>query len=282
MTATDIPSSAASDDRDVIVDAMMTLLADRPFEDVTLRTIAAEAGISLAELNGHFASWGEILEAFARRIDNEVLQNGFSDMVGESPRDRLFDVLMARLDALAPHRPALKTLSRAVSRDPALAVGLNALGARSQGWMLAAAGLSAPGWRGRIAVQALTVGFARVLRVFIDETDPGMPRTMARLDKELRDLEAGHDRLKRFFGGALRRDVADEPPTGGAAFASASPIAEAPAYTPPPPPEPTPPAPVPEADNDAAFTGEPEVGLETDEASDNKTGPDRPTPTEPT
>ncbi|MEO1103365.1 MAG: TetR family transcriptional regulator [Pseudomonadota bacterium] len=195
-----------SDTADKIIDATMALLADRPFEEVTLRAIATEAGISLGELNQHFSTRGHILSAFSRRIDQAVLANEFSDMVGESGRDRLFDVLMSRLDALSPHKAALKSLMQAARRDPAVALGLNTIGLRGQSWMLAAAGLSAPGWRGRIATQSLAVAFAKVLRTFVDEDDPGMPRTMARLDKELRELESRHKRLARVFGGAVRPD----------------------------------------------------------------------------
>ena len=272
MTDTATRERTAAQSRDAIVDATMALLADRPFEDVTLRTIAAEAGVSLAVLNTHFSGRGAIIDAFARRIDHAVLETGFDDMVGETPRDRLFDVLMARLDALTPYRAAIKGLMRAVRRDPALGFALNAIATRSMGWMLAAAGLSAPGWRGRIAVQALTVGFAQVLRVFVDEADPGMPQTMARLDKELRDLEAGHHRLQRLFGGALRRDGADgeAEDTGDAVapFAAEAPDGAAgPAET----------------EETAGFTGEPANGVDTPVTPDTKDDDtDHRTPTEPT
>jgi len=223
--------TAGSGTADAIIDATLRLLADRPLEEVTLRAIAAEAGVSLAVLYAHFATRGHIIAGFSRRIDRTVLAGTFSDMAGESPRDRLFDVLMTRLDALTPHRAAVRALMRAARRDPALAAGLGAIAMRSSAWMLAAAGLTVTGWRGRLALQGLTVAFARVLRTFVDETDPGLPRTMAALDRELRELERRHNRFARIFGGAIRED---RPDARGASE---------PPGTPPPPPGAPPPPP---------------------------------------
>lgn len=222
-----------TDTRDTIIDATMALIAERPLADVTPGAIAAEAGVSLADLQRHFTSRMAILAAFSARVDQSVLAGDHSDMVDESPRDRLFDILMARLDALSPYRAALAALMRAVRRDPELALALNGIAMRSQAWMLAAAGVSPRGLRGKLAVQSLVVGFAQVLRVFLSEDDPGLPRTMAALDKELRTLEARHNRLARIFGSALGPEAAP-----AAAPAAAPPQPAAPA---PPDPEPVPP-----------------------------------------
>ena len=43
-----------------------------------------------------------ILAAQMKDIDRAVLEGGDADMAKEPPRDRLFDVLMRRLEALAP------------------------------------------------------------------------------------------------------------------------------------------------------------------------------------
>ena len=45
-----------------------------------------------------------------------------SDMAEEPPRERLFDVLMRRLEALAPHRDAVRSLLRSARRNPPLAL----------------------------------------------------------------------------------------------------------------------------------------------------------------
>lgn len=227
-----------SDTRDNIIDATMALIAERPLREVTLGAIASAAGVSLGELHRHFTTRWAILSAFAERIDAAVLEGDYSDMADESPRDRLFDVLMARLDALRPYRASLEALLGEMRRDPELALALNAAAMRSQQWMLAAAGVSPRGWRGRLAVQSLVVAFFRVLGVFLAEEDAGMPRTMAALDRELKRLESGHDRLARFFGSALRPDPAAAEPEAPAMPATATAAAGSGPKPEPPRPDP--------------------------------------------
>ena len=228
---------------DQIIDAMLRLLETKRFDRISIQDIADEAGVSLSVLNATFASRGAILDGFVRRIDQEVLAASFEDMADQPPRERLFDVLMSRLDALGPHRAALKSLIRSAARDPALGLSLNAMAVRSQVWMLAAAGIDASGLRGSVAAQTLTAAFMRVLRVFVDEDDPGMPRTMAALDQELRRTESRHNRLARWLGPAIRTRKPTESATSDAAPEPAAvrrPVAEAEPQPHPHPHEPHP------------------------------------------
>ncbi|MEM7693420.1 MAG: TetR/AcrR family transcriptional regulator [Pseudomonadota bacterium] len=216
-------------DANRIIDAMLTLLSDRPYDTVTVHAIAREADVSLATLRAHFASRIAIIAAFAKRVDAQVLAADMSDMADEAPRDRLFDVLMARLDALRPHRDAIAALLRAGRKDPALGMTLATIEGRSQAWMLAAARLSVSGWRGRLAVHGLVASYAKVLRVFVDEDEPGMPKTMAALDKILRELETRHGRFARLFGDAVLED--HDAPSSGPAQRATAPEAEQPAVS---------------------------------------------------
>ena len=172
-------------ERDRIVAAFLALLAEKPFEDIGLADIAGRASVSLAQLRGEFPSTLAILAAHMKATDRAVLAEDFSDMVEEPARERLFDVLMRRVEILAPHREALRSLLRAARRNPPLALALNALAVRSQQWMLTAAGINASGPRGMIRAQSLAVLFSSVLRTFIDDEDSGLARTMAALDRAL-------------------------------------------------------------------------------------------------
>ena len=53
-------------------------------------------------------------------------------MAEEPARERLFDVLMRRLEALAPYKEAVRSLLRSARRNPGLALALNAMAVRSQ------------------------------------------------------------------------------------------------------------------------------------------------------
>jgi AcrR family transcriptional regulator len=180
-SATARPSGS---DRDGIIATFMRLLADKPFEKIGLSEVAAEAGVSLGALRGEFSSTLAILAAHTKAIDRQVLDGGEGDMTEEPPRERLFVVLMRRIEALAPHKEALRSLLRSAMRDPGLALALNAMAVRSQQWMLAAADISSSGPRGLVRAQGLALLFARALRTFVDDDDEGHARTMAVLDRE--------------------------------------------------------------------------------------------------
>jgi hypothetical protein len=106
-------------------------------------------------------------------------------MADEPARDRLFDVLMRRLDAMTPHKTALRSLMRSAARHPGLALALNGLAVRSQQWMLTAAGISAAGPKGMLRAQGLALMFAGVVRTFLEDEDDDNARTMAALDQAL-------------------------------------------------------------------------------------------------
>jgi AcrR family transcriptional regulator len=174
----------ANTPREKIVAALMDFLAERRFEEIDLAEIAEAAGVSLAELRDEFDSKLSILSAFLKQIDRTVLGGSTEAMAEESPRDRLFDVLMRRIDALTPYREAIESLMRSARRHPALALALNGLSVRSQRWMLTAAGITLSGPLGMVRAQGLALLFADVMRTFVDD-DEDNSRTMAALDRAL-------------------------------------------------------------------------------------------------
>jgi AcrR family transcriptional regulator len=182
------PPAAPSTDkpeRERIIAAFMALLADKSIEQIGFAEIAKNAGVSLSELRGQFGSTLAILAAQVKETDRAVLAGVDADMAEEPPRERLFDVLMRRLEVLAPHRAAVRSLTRSAARNPGLAFALNGLAVRSQQWMLTAADIDAAGPRGMLRAQGLAVLFASVLRTWVDDDDPGLARTMAALDRAL-------------------------------------------------------------------------------------------------
>jgi len=171
--------------RERIVAAFMGLLTEKSIERIDLAEIAKRAEVPLADLRGEFNSMLAILAAHMKEIDRAVLRGGDGDMAQEPARERLFDVLMRRLEAHAPHREAVRSLLRSATRNPPLAVALNTLAVQSQQWMLAAADISASGPKGMLRAQGLALLYASVLRTWLNDTDPGLARTMAALDSAL-------------------------------------------------------------------------------------------------
>jgi AcrR family transcriptional regulator len=170
--------------RQRIIDALMALLAEQPIERIGLNELAERGGVTLADLRGEFGSTLAVLAAHSKELDRKVLAEVDPDMEEESPRERLFDVLMRRLELLGPHREAVRSLLRSARRDPPLALALNTMAVRSQQWMLTAAGIGAAGPKGMVRSQGLALLFANVLRSWVDDDDDNT-HTLAALDREL-------------------------------------------------------------------------------------------------
>jgi len=162
-----------------IVDAALVLAAREGWRSVSLAAVAAEADISVLQLYAIYRSKAAILDAFHRRLDAAALADAAA-AADERPRDRLFDVVMRRFDALQPHKPAVAAIARDAASDPLL---------NSMGWMLEVAGISASGFIGRARAKLLLGIYLSVLRVWLADDSADMTRTMAALDSRLRLAE---------------------------------------------------------------------------------------------
>lgn len=182
--STTTASVPAGTPRERIIEGFMNLLAEQPIERIGLAEIAERAGVSLADLRGEFSTPLAILAAHVKELDRKVLTEVDPDMEEESPRERLFDVLMRRIELLGAHKEAVRSLLRSARRDPSLALALNAMAMRSQQWMLTAAGIGASGLKGMVRSQGLALLFANVLRTWVDDENDNT-RTLAALDREL-------------------------------------------------------------------------------------------------
>jgi AcrR family transcriptional regulator len=190
--------TASADLRGKIVDALMDLAAERRFEDISVRDICKTASVTLADFRDAFPSKGAVLAGFSRRIDRAVLAQHGEELADESPRERLFDVLMRRLEAMAPYRQGVREAAAWLRREPAAALAMNQVVMSSMRFMLEAAGIEAEGATGLVKLQGLALAWARVLHVWLNDDEPELSKTMAELDRVLTRGEraaAGVDRL---------------------------------------------------------------------------------------
>lgn len=174
--------------RDRILDAALKLAARRGWRRTGLADIAAEAGIGLDRLRAKFASKPAIVNGLIRRTDERALKLGVAE--GSSARDRLFDVLMRRFDALAPDRAGIAAILRDLCRDPATALCHAPRLMVSMAWMLEAAGLESSGPFGLLRAKGLAAVYLWALRAWLDDDSRDLAKTMAALDRGLRQAEA--------------------------------------------------------------------------------------------
>jgi len=173
-----------------VLDAFLALIAEKGFAEVTLRDVAAAADLGLADLYGLYPDKVALAAAFMARIDAAVLAGTPRQTdPEETARDRLFDVMMRRYDALRPHRDALRTLRRAGTRDPLLALALGPALRRSMNAMLEAASLSSEGLPGALRQNGLLAIHYAVSRVFDRDETVDLSKTMAALDSRLKMAE---------------------------------------------------------------------------------------------
>jgi hypothetical protein len=76
-------------------------------------------------------------------------------------------------------------LVKAIKRDPAFALALNGPASNSMRFMLEAAGIGTSGPLGALRVQGAVLVFGRVVEVWLEDDEPDLAKTMARLDREL-------------------------------------------------------------------------------------------------
>jgi len=191
---------------DAIVDAALALAAEQPWDAVRLADIAARAGVSLSALRAAFDGKAAIVAAFMRRIDEAVLDALDPELADEPERERLFDVLMSRFDALMAYKEAVRSIAKSYGRRPGDLIAMNPVAVRSMVWMLEAAGIDTSGRLGMVGAQGLAVVFGRTLRVWLKDDDPGMARTMVELDRRLTEGGRWMRRLEGIAGFADAMD----------------------------------------------------------------------------
>lgn len=178
-----------TDPRRRVVESAMRLAAERGWRDLTMAEIASAAGMTLSGLYPLFPGKPAILAELGRIADEVMLAEAGADDPGEAPRDRLFDVLMRRFDALSPYRPGIRRVLADLPGDPVSGLLLLPGIGRSMAWALEAAGLRSDGWRGLARIQGLGAVYARSFRVWLDDESPDLARTMADVDARLRRAE---------------------------------------------------------------------------------------------
>ena len=182
---------------DHVIDTALRLAAERRWHELSLAEIAEAAGLPIAKVHAVFPSRNAILAAFSRRIDAAVLAGAEPDDAEGSARDRLFDVLMRRFDALDPTKQAVGNLLYDQVRDPMAALCGALRLRRSMALMLEAAHLSSGGPRGILRIKGLSLVYLSTLRVWLRDDSADKSRTMAELDRRLRTVETLILRLRR-------------------------------------------------------------------------------------
>jgi len=190
-----------------ILKIALGLAAEAPWSSISLRDIAEAASVSPSEVYTLFPSKIAIVKAYFISVDAAVLKTKFAFEAEDSPRDRLFEVLMRRFDALSDDRNGVLSFLEALRCDPVSALCLSRSLCNSMGWMLEASAISSSGPNGRLTVNGLIAIWLVTLRAWQRDESEDMAHTMAVLDKNLRRAE----RLRLMLPFALHRRRTEDP-----------------------------------------------------------------------
>lgn len=171
-----------------MVDAALALVDERSWSRLTMAEVADYAGVSLVDAYEAFPTKLALLAGLVTGTDREMLRGGATESL-DSPRDRLFDLLMRRFDSLQARRSGLTALIRQLPRDPIAALTIAVALGNSLAWILEAAGVSAQGPMGMLRIKGLGLVYLNALRVWMQDDSPDMARTMAAVDKGLSRAE---------------------------------------------------------------------------------------------
>ncbi len=186
-----------SDPKAAMREALLRMTAAGGWRDLSYADIAKDAGLSLAAAYQAYPSKGAILTGIGRDIDARLFASLEEDPLDGSAKDRLFDLVMRRFDALNEHREAYAALAWELPRTPVEATCLLLQLRRSLANMLEAAGLSASGLRGALRIEGLAAIYAAALRVWLKDESADLSKTMAELDKRLSQVERCLDMTRR-------------------------------------------------------------------------------------
>ena len=190
---------------DALIAALWRVIAAHGWPGLTMRRLAADEGTDTAALRARFPTRLDLLLLHGRVMDQAVLA-GTVPGQGGSARDRVFDVLMRRLDAMQPHREGILRLFEDMRRDPAIALALAPHIGVAMRWMLEAAEVEAKSCEARLLALGLAGVWLATIRAWARDDASDMGATMAALDSALDRAE----RIARPLG--LLRGEAPPPP----------------------------------------------------------------------
>ena len=169
--------------------AAFALIGDEGWRGFSFATLARRTGVSRVEIYRQFRGRGALLSALSRRIDEAMLAVDETELAGLPPRDRMFELLMRRLEAMVPYRAGLARLAREARGDPCAVLLTACRLDRSLALAQDVAGLRHHGLRARLARRALGAAYLQTFRVWFKDEAADLGQTMAELDKQLRRVQ---------------------------------------------------------------------------------------------
>ena len=168
-----------------IIDTALSLAGEVGWANVTLQKIGRETDLPEQKVKAIFSSEWNILEAFRTRTDLQIADRQIPDWSQRAPKDRLFEVLMERIDIIEPWKPGLASVASYGIKQPIrglkLFIGLN----KSMVTMLDYAQIRTDPAELPWQAHGLTAIYLLVLRRWFSDDSDDLGPTMAELNEKL-------------------------------------------------------------------------------------------------
>lgn len=165
------------------------LIAEDGWRQLCMSTLAERAGLPLDQVYAQLPGKGHIIRQFADRMDAATFATA-PDQLGElTAKERLFELLMRRFDALKPYKAAFLEVERRRELDCVALSNLFCRADRLAERLLDACQSSYRGPQRRLARRLIMAAYGKVFSVWLKDETEDMASTMSELDKRLGQLE---------------------------------------------------------------------------------------------
>ena len=204
MTKTETQSTLT-----ILGQTALSLASTQPWDQVTLSDLCAASDIELSACATFAITKADISAHVDALLDQAMLNAQTKVDRSQSVKDRLFDVLMGRFDAMEDNRAAWVSILSAEKSDIIANLARQARRIKAGAWALEASGVTASHALGL----GQSVSLGRILRqaegVWVHD-GPDLAKTMANLDQKLRMAEEWSERLAK-ISAFLKPKPAAEP-----------------------------------------------------------------------
>ena len=169
----------------LIIDTALSLAGEVGWANVTLQKIGMETDLPEQEVKAIFSSERKILEAFRTRTDLQIVDRKTPNWSQGAPKDRLFEVLMERIDIIQPWKTGLASVASYGIKQPIqglpLFIGLNKSMVTMLDYAQIRTGPAGVPWQ----AHGLTAIYLLVLRRWFSDDSDDLGPTMAELNEKL-------------------------------------------------------------------------------------------------
>lgn len=160
----------------------LKLLEEKPWDSISFSNIVNKKG------QVYFKNKKELLININRYFDF-LLKNNLSELEESSPKDMIFEIIMARLDILNEFRNSILNLTKFFSSNPQYFIKLIPSFIESIILMSSLANIKIDGVIGAMRAKSIFVLYIFILNSWYRDENKSLEMTMTNLDKYLTNLD---------------------------------------------------------------------------------------------